>query len=264
MSFRRAQSPSAPFIYVFQQIGWVEVKWVVTVGAIFALCTNLLGAMFPLPRVLYAMASDGIIYKRLKSINVRTKTPLLATIVSGILSAIMALIFDLHQLIDMMSIGTLVAYTIVSICVLVLRYQCDDPAVQSTASRRDIIEQLFNIRPLKETTTLSANIAKFGIIAYSLGAIVFCVLLKQLEMNSTSVTLMVFLGLVGVVLVLLMTIIARQPSLDDVLTFKVPFVPWVPCLSVLINLYLMFQLDIQTWIRMAVWAIVGKIVTFVF
>lgn len=234
------------------------MKWVVTVGAIFALCTNLLGAMFPLPRVLYAMASDGIIYKRLKSINVRTKTPLLATIVSGVLSAFMALIFDLHQLIDMMSIGTLVAYTIVSICVLVLRYECDNPAV-STSSRRDVAEQLFNIRPLKEPTPLSAGIAKLGIVAYSIGSIVFCVLLKQLEMNSTSVTLMVFLGLVGILLVLLMIIIARQPSIDDVLTFKVPFVPWVPCLSVLINLYLMFQLDIQTWIRMAVWAIVGKL-----
>lgn len=76
-----------------------------SVGAVFALCTSLLGAMFPLPRVLYAMSSDGLIYRVFRNVNERTKTPLNATIISGCLAAVMALIFDLHQLIDMMSIG---------------------------------------------------------------------------------------------------------------------------------------------------------------
>lgn len=78
-----------------------------SVGAVFALFTSLLGAMFPLPRVLYAMASDGLLYKVFKSVNERTKTPLNATIIAGTLAAVMALVFDLHQLIDMMSIGNL-------------------------------------------------------------------------------------------------------------------------------------------------------------
>jgi solute carrier family 7 (cationic amino acid transporter), member 3 len=33
------QDPDAPFPYVFEQIGWPAIKWIVTVGAIFALCT---------------------------------------------------------------------------------------------------------------------------------------------------------------------------------------------------------------------------------
>lgn len=78
-----------------------------SIGAIFALCTSLLGAMFPLPRVLYAMAEDGILYKILKKIHPGTQTPIVATLLSGLFAAFMALIFDLHQLIDMMSIGTL-------------------------------------------------------------------------------------------------------------------------------------------------------------
>lgn len=122
--------------------------WIVNIGAIFALCTSLLGAMFPLPRVLYAMASDGVVFKFLAKIHPKTQTPVIGTVISGLLTgkedrrmnfninthagvviwnkndffpAAMTLIFNLKQLIDMMSIGTLLAYTIVAISVLILR-----------------------------------------------------------------------------------------------------------------------------------------------
>lgn len=78
---------------------------VVSVGAVFALFTSLLGAMFPLPRVLYAMSADGLLFNVFQRVNNKTKTPLLGTLISGFIAAVMALIFDLHQLIDMMSIG---------------------------------------------------------------------------------------------------------------------------------------------------------------
>lgn len=45
---------------------------------------SMLGAMFPLPRVLYAMASDGLLYEFFSHIHPSTKTPLLATLVSGV------------------------------------------------------------------------------------------------------------------------------------------------------------------------------------
>lgn len=72
------------------------IKWIVTVGAVFALCTSLLGAMFPLPRVLYAMGSDGVLFKPLAKIHTRTKTPILATILSGLLSGKFKLYKKLH------------------------------------------------------------------------------------------------------------------------------------------------------------------------
>lgn len=42
--------------------------------------------MFPMPRVIYAMAEDGLLFKFLSNINSRTKTPLSATITSGLLA----------------------------------------------------------------------------------------------------------------------------------------------------------------------------------
>ncbi|KAI4461201.1 inner membrane transporter ygji-related [Holotrichia oblita] len=80
------QDTKAPFPYLFEQVGYIAVKWIVTIGAIFALSTSLIGAMFPLPRVVYAMASDGLIFRRFSNVNSRTKTPMFATIISGILA----------------------------------------------------------------------------------------------------------------------------------------------------------------------------------
>lgn len=42
--------------------------------------------MFPMPRVIYAMAEDGLLFRILSRINTRTKTPLLATVASGIVA----------------------------------------------------------------------------------------------------------------------------------------------------------------------------------
>jgi amino acid transporter len=56
---------------------------VVTVGALCGLSTSLLGAMFPMPRVIYAMASDGVLFKFLAQVHPRFQTPLIATLIAG-------------------------------------------------------------------------------------------------------------------------------------------------------------------------------------
>lgn len=59
-----------------------------------SLSTSLLGAMFPLPRVIYAMANDGVLFKFLAEIHPKFQTPFTATIVSGILTGLLGKVFN--------------------------------------------------------------------------------------------------------------------------------------------------------------------------
>jgi len=52
---------------------------VIVVGGLCGLLASIMGSIFPLPRGLYAMAQDGLVFRWLGSVNAWTDTPLLAT-----------------------------------------------------------------------------------------------------------------------------------------------------------------------------------------
>jgi len=83
----------------------------------------MMSATFALTRGLYAMAQDGLIFRFLGTVSSCTSTPFLGTWVCGVLVASLGLLADLTMLVEMMSIGTLMAYTMVAVSVLVQHYQ---------------------------------------------------------------------------------------------------------------------------------------------
>lgn len=114
---------AAPFPSAFDAHGMNWAKYVVAVGSLVGISTSLLGSLFTLPRSVYSMAADGLFFRAFANVNARTQTPLLSIIVFGVATGLIALFFDLDVLVELLSIGTLLSFTIVAASIIVLHYQ---------------------------------------------------------------------------------------------------------------------------------------------
>jgi APA family basic amino acid/polyamine antiporter len=107
-----------------QKLFWLRP--VIKIGAIAGISSVLVGLMYGQPRIFYAMSRDGLLPKVFQRVHSRFKTPYVATLITGMAVALLAGLFPIGILGDMISIGTLLAFTIVCLGVLVLRYTNPD------------------------------------------------------------------------------------------------------------------------------------------
>ncbi|XP_015248920.1 PREDICTED: high affinity cationic amino acid transporter 1 [Cyprinodon variegatus] len=255
-------SVNSPLPVAFTYIGWGPAKYAVAVGSLCALSTSLLGSMFPMPRVLFAMARDGLLFKPLCKLSSR-QSPVIATLASGIVAAVMALLFDLKALVDMMSTGTLFAYTLVAICVLILRYQPELSEDSSLGKAEPFTIGGVLCPPSQATPRTSKNITILT-VAIVLVTVVLSILISEGidSLQRLQWWTLICASVFVLILFIIILLMWRQPRSMAKAAFMVPFVPWLPAFSTFVNVYLMVQLESDTWIRYAVWMAVGLIIYF--
>lgn len=102
-----------------------------------AMNTVLLSSLFSLPRIVYAMAVDGLFFQVFARVHPRTQVPMAGILVFGGLMTCLALLLDLEALVQFLSIGTLLAYTFVATSIIVLRFQRAPPSSSSGPASPD-------------------------------------------------------------------------------------------------------------------------------
>jgi basic amino acid/polyamine antiporter, APA family len=104
-------------------------NWVagfVDLGAILGMTTVILVMSYGQTRIIFAMSRDGLLPKRLSSIHPKHGTPYFATWMVGIVFGLLAALIPLDVLTELINIGTLAAFSLVSIAIIILRRQRPD------------------------------------------------------------------------------------------------------------------------------------------
>jgi len=99
------------------------VRLIVLVGAMMGMISSLLVYQLGQSRVWFSMSRDGLLPKVFSSVHPLFRTPAFSTWVAGFLVAIPSGLFDIELLTDLSNIGTLFAFMLVSIGVIILRYR---------------------------------------------------------------------------------------------------------------------------------------------
>ncbi|HET9371350.1 MAG TPA: amino acid permease [Vicinamibacterales bacterium] len=112
-----------PLARALEVAGLPIAGWFVAFGAVISLTAVLLVFQYGQPRIFFAMARDGLLPAWASKIHPKYRTPHITTVVTGIVVALGSLVADENEIYDLTNIGTLSAFAIVCIGVLVLRYR---------------------------------------------------------------------------------------------------------------------------------------------
>ncbi|VDK17284.1 unnamed protein product [Anisakis simplex] len=245
----RQVNPTAAFSDAFASRGAEWAKYIVSIGAMSGMTTSLVGSMFALPRCVYAMAEDGLLYSTFSQISDKTQVPINAVVVFGAATSIIALLFDIETLVEFLSIGTLLAYTIVSACVIVLRYRYEPSEEGGGRIRKWVPFQSWLTIPQPGIlVTWSVFMMIIGDVGMS---IIFAS--GSLRYSYGIVCAMLFGLIAGLAFILICLHHQNNAQID----FKVPLVPLVPSVSILVNVLLMMHLAPVTWLRLIIWLLIG-------
>jgi APA family basic amino acid/polyamine antiporter len=166
----------APVANALKALGFNRIRFIVTIGALLGMISSLLVGQYGQARIWFAMSRDRLLPPLFSRVHPRFETPHLSTWVAGVLVGIPAGIWDIGTFGDLTNIGTLFAFIVVSVGVIILR--------------------------------------------------------------------------------------RTQPERPR--SFRVPWVPFLPCLSIFFCLVLMLSLPLETWIRFVAWLIIGLAIYFLY
>ncbi|MFK0020242.1 amino acid permease [Streptomyces sp. NPDC090798] len=169
-------SIDAPLADAFKATGHPWYAGVISFGAAIGLTTVCMILLLGQTRVFFAMSRDGLLPRFFSRVHPRFRTPHRPTILLGVIIAIVAGFTSLSELAELVNIGTLFAFVVVAIGVVILRH--------------------------------------------------------------------------------------TRPDLNR--SFRTPLVPFVPIVSVLASLWLMLNLPAETWLRFAIWMVIGFVVYFLY
>ncbi|GLU14687.1 hypothetical protein SLE2022_312420 [Rubroshorea leprosula] len=211
---------NAAYSVAFAQIGMKWAKYLVSICALKGMTTSLLVGSLGQARYTTQIARAHMIPPWFALVHPKTGTPIYATMLTTILSAIVAFFTSLDVLSSVLSFTTLFIFMLVAVALLLRRYYVTD-----LTSKNDLVKFL---------------VCLFVIIGASIGVTALWNSNQEGWVGYSVVTLFWLAGTLG------MAFLSKQrfPRV-----WGVPLVPWLPCLSITMNVFLIGSLGLEAFLR---------------
>ncbi|EFH58946.1 hypothetical protein ARALYDRAFT_317861 [Arabidopsis lyrata subsp. lyrata] len=214
--------PEAPYSAAFSKSeGWEWVTKAVGIGASFGILTSLLVAMLGQARYMCVIGRSRVVPIWFAKVHPKTSTPVNASAFLGIFTAFLALFTDLNVLLNLVSIGTLFVFYMVANAVIFRRYV----AVGYT----------------KPWPTLSF------LCLFSITSIFFTLVWQLAPRGPPKWFILGASAVTAIAIVQIFHCVVPQARIPEF--WGVPLMPWTPCVSIFLNIFLLGSLDAPSYIR---------------
>ena len=115
-----------PLAHVLRLLGYIRIGDLIGIAAVLALPSVILMMMFGQTRIFFTMSRDGLLPEVLSKVHPRFHTPHVITVLTGVVVSLSGALFPVGKLADTSNSGTLLAFAMVSLGVLILRKQQPD------------------------------------------------------------------------------------------------------------------------------------------
>ncbi|GER27389.1 cationic amino acid transporter [Striga asiatica] len=221
----------APLAEAFTSRGLKYVSVLISFGAVAGLTTTLLVGLYVQSRLYLGLGRDGLLPAIFARVHPKRHTPVHSQVWVGLVAGILAGLFNVRILSHILSVGTLTGYSVVSACVVSLRWKDKTPIRASIGSISKRAE---------------------GIIC--LLAIAFCGfaagVLFRYDASFVYLLLAAAIAIFSAAALYLRQVYAVPPG------FSCPGVPIIPSVSIFFNIFLFAQLHYEAWVRFVVLIII--------
>ena len=121
--YRALAASNEPLAMVLRNLNHPAAATFIASAAVLALPTVIMAFMYGQSRVFFVMARDGLLPQRLSAIHPRSGTPVLMTLITGVIVAVIAAFLPLQEIAELANAGTLIAFIAVAVCMMKLRVE---------------------------------------------------------------------------------------------------------------------------------------------
>lgn len=214
-----------PLATAFNDVGVSWAGSVIAACTVTALSVTTLCSLFGQPRIFYRMAKDGLLFAPFGRLTQRSQVPMWGTLFSGVCAGLIAFFLDINILADMISMGTLLAFS--TVCAGIVLLRVEHPT-----------------HPSRVPTALIAFVVLVAALSFALRFV-----------DTTPLAVIIILAVLTVAPVFYLW---RLPGrLPDAAVYSAPMVPFLPLLGIFFNVYLICSNTALSFYRLIVWTVIG-------